>query len=297
MLNFGNKEFRNLEEQVGKNQEDIKQLQSGIKIDRWLSQLSDLADYMSQENVGKYYLVYIENHLQDELYTITLRKNGGLVAVNLGKYPAKGDQGPVGPTGANGATGPQGERGPRGFKGDDGAKGATGAGVDTLTEVKIAGDATVTYSSGIARIQNAARASFSDDEDTHAFIADVELPIKGNTPVSVTANDDSIEVSFDTTGAQDGQVLRYSDGAIEWYTIPQGIPVIDGDDEGYNNDFNNLGTLDPGLYIIKDFGTNMPALASGATVLLEVEKRSTDIYFTISFGEYISTRIYLAGAV
>ena len=34
MLNFGNKEFRNLEEQVGKNQEDIKQLQSGIKIER-----------------------------------------------------------------------------------------------------------------------------------------------------------------------------------------------------------------------------------------------------------------------
>ena len=169
---------------------------------------------MTQENVGKYYLVYIAERLQDELYVITLRKNDGLIAINLGKYPVKGDQGAAGPTGNTGPQGPQGERGPRGFKGDDGAMGLTGAGVDTLTEVKIAGDASVSYSSGIARIQNAGQASFSAG-DPHAFIADVELPIKGNNPISINANDDAIEVSFDTTGAQDGQVLRYSDGAIE----------------------------------------------------------------------------------
>lgn len=34
MLNFESKEYRNLEEQVKKNQEDIKQLQGGIKIEK-----------------------------------------------------------------------------------------------------------------------------------------------------------------------------------------------------------------------------------------------------------------------
>ena len=76
MLAFGNKEFRNLEEQVEKNQQDIERLQSGVKIDRWLSGIDRLPDYLTEENVGKYYLVYKADG--DHLYLITKRENGGL---------------------------------------------------------------------------------------------------------------------------------------------------------------------------------------------------------------------------
>ena len=34
MLKYGNAEFRNLEEQVAKNQKDIERLETGVKIDR-----------------------------------------------------------------------------------------------------------------------------------------------------------------------------------------------------------------------------------------------------------------------
>ena len=55
MLKYGNKEFWNLEEQVAKNQADIEQLKSGVKIDYWLQELTDLEEFMSEENVGKYF--------------------------------------------------------------------------------------------------------------------------------------------------------------------------------------------------------------------------------------------------
>ena len=131
MLKYGNKEFLNLEEQVAKNQADIEQLKSGVKIDYWLQELTDLEEFMSEENVGKYF--YISDG--DKLYTISHRKNGGLVAFNLGDFPAKGPKGDTGDTGATGATGPQGPKGETGLRGYDGAQGRTGAGWNSLTSI------------------------------------------------------------------------------------------------------------------------------------------------------------------
>lgn len=130
MLKYGNKEFRNLEEQVAKNQEDIELLQAGIKVEKWLL-FSQLASYVTAENVGKYYVVDNEN--VDYLYLITRRDNDGLTAVNLGRFPALGPQGPKGEKGDKGDRGEQGPRGLEGLRGADGIKGATGAGWTSIT--------------------------------------------------------------------------------------------------------------------------------------------------------------------
>lgn len=103
MLNFGNKEFRNLQEQVEKNKEDISQLKTGIKIEKVLMSISELSQFLTEENVGKYY--YIADI--KKLYVISKRANDGLIAENLGDYPAgtEGPQGEVGPEGPQGPTG------------------------------------------------------------------------------------------------------------------------------------------------------------------------------------------------
>jgi hypothetical protein len=131
MLKFGNKEFLNLEEQVGKNKQDIEQLKTGIKIEKWLLD-SQLASYLTAENVGKYYLVYRDS--KDYLYIITRRDNGGLIAENLGEYP-KAEQGPQGLKGDKGDKGDTGERGLQGIQGLQGPTGRSGAGWNSLTDI------------------------------------------------------------------------------------------------------------------------------------------------------------------
>lgn len=103
MLEFGNREFRNLQEQVGKNKEDIATLKSGIKISYTVMDLTELNPLITEENVGKY--VYLKT--PKLLYLITRRANEGLIATNLGEYPAvaKGEKGD------DGENGEQGERG------------------------------------------------------------------------------------------------------------------------------------------------------------------------------------------
>ena len=131
MLNFGNKDFRNLEEQVLKNQKDIELLQSGIKIEKFLF-FDQLIDYLTEENLGKYYIVDKDDI--NYLYIITRRDNDGLTAVNLGEYPKaeKGEQGAPGDQGPQGIQGPVGPRGPQGYPG---VKGDTGAGWTSLDDI------------------------------------------------------------------------------------------------------------------------------------------------------------------
>lgn len=105
MLQFGNKEFRNLQEQVEKNKEDIESLRSGgIKISAWLTE-NQLAEYITEEHVGNY--VIVSRSGVDHLYVITKRLNGGLIADDLGEYPKA-------------IEGPQGEKGEQGDKGEPG---------------------------------------------------------------------------------------------------------------------------------------------------------------------------------
>ena len=125
MLKFGNKEFRNLQEQVLENMKDIANLQEGtavlsefgIKVVGEVETIADLPtvlEYKSEHEDWAYgdayavgttspYTLYIltrENDTHDEDYWF-----------DIGVFPAPG---------------PQGEQGPKGDQGIQGQTGATG---------------------------------------------------------------------------------------------------------------------------------------------------------------------------
>lgn len=113
MIEVDNKVYRNLQEQVGKNQSDIEALEKQLPYNGPYATTANIPSDVLV-NGGIYligasapYAIYKYNE-DDEEYT------------NLGNF------GGTGPTGATGPQGPQGPRGPKGDKGDTGATGAQG---------------------------------------------------------------------------------------------------------------------------------------------------------------------------
>lgn len=113
MIEVDNKVYRNLQEQVGKNQSDIEALEKQLPYNGPYATTADIPSDVLV-NGGIYligasapYAIYKYNE-DDKEYT------------NLGNF------GGTGPTGATGPQGPQGERGPKGDKGDTGATGPQG---------------------------------------------------------------------------------------------------------------------------------------------------------------------------
>ena len=163
MLNFGNKEFRNLQEQVLKNMDDIESIaqgslvigEFGIKVIGQVESPDDLPDPTEYEGeYGDAYLVGEETPYDYYIFTRAFEGAESPQWLNIGVFPAPGPQGPAGqdgadgeqgPRGATGATGPtgpmgpQGPQGPKGDKGDTGATGAQGPKGDTGTSYIILG--------------------------------------------------------------------------------------------------------------------------------------------------------------
>ncbi len=118
MLSFGNKEFRNLQEQVLENMKNIQNIKEGsyvldefgIKVVAQVESIEDIptvGDYKEQNpdwEYGDAYAVGTESPY--ELYILT--REGGIQSTdywfNIGEFPVAGPQGPQGETGATGAT-------------------------------------------------------------------------------------------------------------------------------------------------------------------------------------------------
>ena len=128
MLKFGNKEFRNLQEQVFKNMSDIANLKSsglildefGIKVvgqESSLSNMPTVADYKLSNPEWAYGDAYaIGTEPPYTLYILT-REDANHTDdywFNIGRFPEPGPQGPKGETGD---IGPQGQTGPSGANG------------------------------------------------------------------------------------------------------------------------------------------------------------------------------------
>lgn len=185
MLKEKGKLYLNLEEQVEKNKDDIERLQAGIKIEKWLL-LEQLADYISEANLGKYYVV---DDNVNYLYLITRLNNDGLTAVNLGEYP-RAEQGPQGIPGPQGEKGEKGDRGPQGLKGDDGIQGRPGAGWDSVGKL----DATPYTPTFTPQDNDVKVSTFLDiitnpgsaDEEKKTVIFEFEVP-KADDPISYSA--------------------------------------------------------------------------------------------------------------
>ena len=125
---IGDKVFRNPQEQIQKNKEDIEALKQlaivGIAVKDIVPTAADLED--------------IEDPEQGDIYAVGAAKPYTLYVYNdsqwrdFGVFPTPGPQGPQGvqgipgPQGPTGATGPQGIPGPQGPKGDAGIQGPRG---------------------------------------------------------------------------------------------------------------------------------------------------------------------------
>ena len=140
MLAFGNKEFRNLEEQVAWNKnmitgivnQSISLAAFGIReVNRVTKaeQIPSPADYKTANpgwDYGDAYSVGTEPPYEFWVLTRADDTHETDYWFDLGKFPAPGPQGPAGKDGADGATGPQGPQGPQGRIGPMGPQGLVG---------------------------------------------------------------------------------------------------------------------------------------------------------------------------
>ena len=132
MLKFGNKEFRNLQEQVLKNMQNIANLKEGTAVlDEFgikvvgevdsLQDLSSVADYKLAHDDWAYGDAFAIGTQPPYKLVILTRANDEITSdhwFDIGNFPMPG---PKGDTGAQGETGPQ---GPQGNQGDPGVPGA-----------------------------------------------------------------------------------------------------------------------------------------------------------------------------
>ena len=142
-IQIGDNVYRNLQEQVGKNKEDIEAFkkgqrvltQFGIKVVGHVDRSADIPtvnEYKASNPNWDYGDAFAVGTITPyELYLLTRADENTTTDYwfNIGIFPAPGPQGPTGatgPQGPQGATGPQGNRGPQGYQGIQGQTGATG---------------------------------------------------------------------------------------------------------------------------------------------------------------------------
>lgn len=126
MLKIGDKEYRNLEEQVLKNKSDIESIvneqgtlnQFGIKVVGVVVDEIELPE--SADDYGDAYAVGTDTPYELYVWTRANTTHPNDYWFNIGEFPLPGPQGPVGPRG------PQGEQGERGIQGPQGVQGIQG---------------------------------------------------------------------------------------------------------------------------------------------------------------------------
>ena len=179
MLKFGNKEFRNLQEQVFKNMSDIANLKtSGLVLDEFgikvvgqessVANMPTVADYKESNPDWEYGDAYaIGTEAPYTLYILT-REDANHVSdywFNIGQFPMPG---PQGPQGIQGETGPQGQTG---ATGQNGASAGFGTPTASVTTLDAGEDATVSVT-----------ASGSDTEKVFAFSFGIPKGADGESP-------------------------------------------------------------------------------------------------------------------
>lgn len=141
MLKYGNREFRNLQEQVEKNMEDIAVLlrgtavldEFGIKVVGQVDEDDDLPtveEYKEAHEDWGYGDAYAIG--TEAPYTIKILTRADNIThdedywFNIGQFPKAGPQGPAGEDGQDGAPGAKGDKGDKGDTGSQGIQGPAG---------------------------------------------------------------------------------------------------------------------------------------------------------------------------
>lgn len=213
MLKYGNKEFRNLQEQVLANMRNIEDIIKGqpimatytLHIVGSLESESDLPDPLSYEGeYGDAYIVGTTSPFDVYIFGKEYENEDAPSWIGLG---------PVWVEGPQGETGPQGPQGIQGLKGDKGDSATITVG--TTTTGAAGSDASVT-NSGTA---SAAVLNFTIPQGIQGEKGD-----KGDTGLGVP----------EIQSGDAGKALMVNAGETdaEWTTLPSGLPDIESGDAG-----------------------------------------------------------------
>lgn len=151
MLKYGNRDFRNLQEQVYANMKNIQDIIDGsniiadFKTVNIVGQAQETTDLPNPETyTGQYgdaILVGVEGQPNDlYVFTKAYENQNAPQWFNVGKFPLVGPQGPQGEQGIQGIQGPKGDTGPQGPQGIQGPIGPQGPEGPGIPDIK-SGDA------------------------------------------------------------------------------------------------------------------------------------------------------------
>lgn len=215
MLKYGNKEFRNLQEQVYANMKNIDDIIKGqpimanykLNIIGQVDDASELPDPLTYPgDFGDIYIVGEEEPFDLYVFGKEYENEDAPTWIDLGPVLVQGPQGEQGPQGIQGIQGPQGPTGATGAQGPQGPQGPQGVGVPAI----VSGDA------GKALIVNEA--------ETDAVWGDVGLSpedqskLDNSLQLPTSAPESQIVIGVNTSKEQNalgiGSGLDISDGNI-----------------------------------------------------------------------------------
>lgn len=189
MIKIGDKEFRNLEEQVGFLSTRMQLSMLGLKLQAILTDINDLPPLAEDYQV---YAVGLEPPYE---YFVFL--NGSYRS--LGVFPLAGPPGVPGDEGKQGPIGPQGPQGKQGAQGIAGPAGK-GIGVDKITAIDLAvGEADVTYD-GTDGATIVKQGEINTGGTTYKVDVDDKIPIIPGANVTIAASSDGKHIVISAAG-------------------------------------------------------------------------------------------------
>jgi hypothetical protein len=239
MLKYGNKDFRNLQEQVFENMKNIESLEElatvGLNVKYIVATTAELAEITGMEE-GEFAAVGVASP-----YTLYCYHEEEWVS--FGEFPKAGPQGETGATGAAGAKGPKGDtgpigpRGPQGIQGPQGPRGPMGPSGDA-TKISLNGEI-YSATSGTITLPELAEVSqipgtYPEYIDTNE-IAGLAGNIDWNSLEELCEDPDYIDFENHTFGAY---IFFYFPNMMSVYGLGE-----DGSDTGYISIIFNDGPI------------------------------------------------------
>lgn len=291
MLKFGNKEFRNLQEQVYANMKDIAKMKEGvyvldefgIKVVGEVESLEDLptvAEYKEEHEDWAYGDTYaVGTEAPYALYILTRANddNPDDYWFDIGEFPMPG---PQGETGAQGPVGPQGPQGNTGASG-------TPAGFGTITATA---ETLVPGSSATATVV----ASGPDSEKSFAFTFGIP---RGQDGEDLDVNWGEIEGTLsnqtDLANALQGKqnaILNYDSSTADSVTFKDNIIL--------KNEANATTTIGRGFGLLISTDQTTILNASNSAIIPNLDIRPLrDNAISVGIPEYRIKDLAMAGAI
>ena len=299
MLKFGNKEFRNLQEQVLKNMQNIANIKEGtavlsefgIKVVGEVDSLQDLssvADYKLAHEDWAYGDAFAIGTQPPYKLVILTRANDEITAdhwFDIGDFPMPG---PKGDTGAQGETGPQ---GPQGNQGDPGADAGFGSILATAQTLPAGSSATATvvasgpdtakelsFTFGIPRGADGSSSTWgniqgtlSNQTDLKNALDDKQDELVSGTNIKTINNQSvigsgNIEINSGVWGNITGDISNQSDLQTALNAKANIASLATVASSGSYDDLSNKPTIGTGTITIKKNGETIDSFGLNQTV-------------------------------